>query len=222
MGDLEADHDTHDHDGVPGVGGGGSFTAPDLGTATILTPTGTAVWSEGVDGVSGRNLISVKFSGSMTDDLSVALWPIGGSSPRSLQTSWRVHSRGEDYILLGLVFTNGVVASSGVVFGNATHFGATPQFYVYHGGTIDNFDVSFIDHHLANHRVYGPPHMRLTWVSANTFKFEFSPDGISWTSHGLANQTITFTPTHVGLAVTNLAASPTIDRIVTFEYFADT
>lgn len=58
-------------------------------------------------------------------------------------------------------------------------------------------------------------YMRLSWTAANTWKFEVSPDGISWITVQ-TGWSQTMTPTHYGVFVANGTAQPTV---TTFEYF---
>lgn len=59
-------------------------------------------------------------------------------------------------------------------------------------------------------------HLRLTYVSANTFRLEVSPDGVSW-FQPFVDQTVTLTPTHAG--VFSLGWQAAMPFVGGFHYF---
>ncbi len=203
-------------------GGGGSYAIGSWSGATEQTVSGTATWTEGTDEISGRDVLSVEYVSQSTSDLAAILKAIGGSSPRRIQTAVRMFGRNTNYHMAGLVMTDGTATSSGVVFAMLS-YDTTNRLsaYLYRTGTLTNFDAAFTGYAepLMKQPIVPVVHIRLTWVSSNTFRMEVSTDGVSWTTFGVSDPTPTLTPTHVGFAVSSYGAS--VDRLATFEYFVD-
>lgn len=111
-----------------------------------------------------------------------------------------------------LLFTNGILPSSnilGSIFGLGGAY--NPNSYVgIGGGTIAAHGISSSGLFLP----YSPLHVRLTWLAVNSWRVQFSPDGISWVP-GLDSSAITLTPTHMGIGV-SCNGGP---RVTSFEYF---
>jgi hypothetical protein len=200
--------------------GGGSYTIGSWSGATQQTVTGTAVWTEGTDEVFGRDVLSVVYDDQSTSDLAAILKAIGGSSPRRIQTAIRMMGPATNYAMAGLVMTDGTTTTSNCIYVPLYTPAATREVYLFRTGTLTNFDPAFTTYATLGLPNWGPHlHLRLTWLASNSFRAEFSPDAVSWTTFGVADPSVTFTPTHVGFAVSTYGN--TVPRIATFEYWID-
>lgn len=207
--DWNADH----------VGGaaGGSYVIGDWSTATAVAPTGTVVWDEGRDEIAGRDILSVSFAGVAANDVACLLKPISGSSPLSIATAIRRWGALQDYSMLGLVFTDGTATTSNVVFAILQEDTSANWVHIIRHGTITNLTgTGFSKTNLSNN-VSSPPHLRLTWVSANTWRLETSPDGNRWTTFTFSDISFTMTPTHWGFGASGYGQAD--EQLGTFEYF---
>lgn len=189
----------------------------------LTSHSGDDEFNDGVIDPAWVSLVSGGTTVSMTEDadvLSVSaansnavagaylLRPItvavGGSITCAVRTSGNCPN-----LIAGICFGNGNGAGSTMCA--ATVDGASNT-SAYRSGTFNNLSgaVGFTYNKGNSLQAF----LRLTWVSANTFRFEISSDGIKW--FALADQALAMTPSHMGLMYwTNGAGS----MLASFEYF---
>ncbi len=174
---------------------------------TETTASGTCTWTEKYDILSGAADAQGNY------DWAVALKSLTPSSaPVTIETCMSVGMSSGNYGACGLVFTDGTATSStmgGVLFVNNGSLAVTIG-----GLTVTNSD--WAAHKNLNARAGGLMYLRLIWVSSNTFRWAFSPDGVSWTDFDDADQSWTMTPTHFGPAISTYGQSDT--HVVGYHY----
>ncbi len=180
------------------------------GAWTSLLVSGTAVWTE------GKGVLSVVFKNQSAGDAAAQIKSINGSpsSPIQITTAVRGMST-EDHGITGVFFSDGTVAGSNVVLARYNHadrgIGLTQ-------GTFTDFQNSILwSRTLFTGHSATWVYLRLTWVSANTWRLETSPDAVSWTAFDNTDKSDTMTPTHYGVLVGAFAG--VVEKISTFEYF---
>jgi hypothetical protein len=189
-------------DGAEGVG------APTGWTATAIS--GTAVWTEEAD------VLSCLFGNQTASDLAIVSKPIGALTTGDyIETAVRALMPAANFTIVGLFFSDGITGASNVVIVDTQ----SNNLYTFQHGTLTNVSTAFAVDAGVTSRTMGLMYLRLTWVSANTFRAEFSPDGVSWAGMGFADGSKTMTPTHMGLAVSSWGGTSTEKRVASFEYF---
>lgn len=214
--------DEIDVTGLVGAGGGGgSYTIDAIatGVATEVTPTGTVAWQDGIDGLSGRAILSASMRSVASNDVSAQLIPIGSAT--QIETAFRVGGNHQNYAMAGPCFTDGTAATSEILWGNYT-FGtgiAGGALYIYRGGTITAYGAAFTEYTPGLMLNGSRPliFLRLTKVAANTWRLEYSLDGALWDNFGISDVAETLTPTHMGVAISTEGGAGR--KFVTFEYF---
>lgn len=176
---------------------------------TAATISGTATWTE------DKDVLSVLFGNQTAADLAAQLKVIGALSTGDyIEVALRMMSSAEGFTLAGLLFSDGTAGTS-----NAVYFCIqSNNFWFLHTGTLTNIATTVWIDNSTTSRVLPWAFLRLHYVSANTWRAEASPDGVSWTSFGNADNSFTMTPTHMGMAVTSWGGA-TVSRIASFEYF---
>lgn len=201
-------HDGRDHADVAGVAAWADLVLPsnapggadddELDDGAIdaawveVTPTGTATWTEAQD------LMSALTSGGAASDVPALVKPFSLSAPVVIEAAVRYYARQTGNGTHGLVFSDGTTDTSNclvVGFQEASD----GQRHIMRGGTFTALDTSLLSEIRDYRGVFPWLHVRMTWVSADTWRAEFSPDGVSWVSLG-ADQAFTLSPTHFGLA----------------------
>lgn len=173
----------------------------DLASFTELDVTGTTTWAE------GRNLASVLVAGTSADDVNVLL------IAKTINTgdAWKVcvkglmgHTDTGNSSFAGIIMTDGVLSSSNAIAGHLqTNEAANvySQLLVGRSGTLTAMTTApwVLDDDMSwpSSELW----IKLTYVSANTFRVAFSPDDVTYHSFGEADIAKTMTPTHVGLMV---------------------
>lgn len=177
---------------------------------TQVTPTGTVTWTESGD------VLSAKYKTQTTDDCVALVKTIGALSyPIVVTTAIRMLSL-PNFNQAGLVFTNGTTSTSSVIWAMAFHDGAYGFNHSFRTGTLTNINSTIITERRPI-IISGWLYQRLIWRATNTWSYEISPDGVSWTDYANGSETFALTPTHFGFGVSsNNGAS---DQITTFEYF---
>lgn len=146
----------------------------------------------------------------------------GLSAPVTIETCLRLQTY-EGTLIAGLVITDGTTVGSGKQVSldhqrsGATSFRNWTGFNAF-GGELTGSPTGTGPGHRSD-RLF----MRLTWVSANTWRAEVSPDGISWMpfnfTNGLADSSHTMTPTHMGIWLSSYGTGANLGGIFTFEHF---
>jgi len=219
---------------LPGGGGGGSvpqwmeyrggrqgapdtahadddfFTADSSADYTEVVASGSATWVYGT-----YDSLECEFENQSNVDWAVAVKAIPAAGvPITIETRLDPGAmENNSYIAAGLCFTSGTATSSEmfvVGFGSASNIGrmlATSA----DGNTVTSADWSTVQ------IVHGGPKiLRLIWSAANTFDIAVSTKGARWTDLGQGSFTRTFTPTHMGFAVTSYGnADPSL---ISYDY----
>lgn len=175
-----------------------------------VTPTGTAVWTEGAD------VMSVKYKDQVANDLAGLMKDLGAISyPVVVTTAIRIMAV-PNYGMAGLVFSNGVTSTSPCIWA-MTYFDANWGFiHSFRTGTFTNISSTIItERRLA--LLGGWLYQRMIWRATNTWSLELSPDGVSWTDYGNGNETFALTPTHFGVGASSWGSA--VDQISSFEFF---
>jgi hypothetical protein len=180
------------------------------GVWTQVTVTGTATWTE------SKDVLSCLFGNQTASDLAVILKPIGALTTGDyIETALRAMMPVENFTLVGICMTDGTDATSNVVLAE-TQSNNSFQFQY---GTLTNVSTGIGANAGNFETVMGWMFIRLTYVSANTWRAEFSPDGVSWAGMGFSDGGPTMTPTHIGLLVSSWGDTSVEKRVATFEYF---
>jgi len=140
------------------------------------------------------------------------------TAPVTIECAVRMFGLMSNYFMCGPVFSDGVLATSNAVFQMPYILNGDPTFSL-RSGTLSI--ISAITHFnlVANRSsVYGWLFMRLTWVSANTWLAQWSPDGVTWTDFDQGNKTANITPTHFGIGFSAWGGGAS-KKIATVEYF---
>lgn len=213
---MGVQHSSIDHDGLTGVPSLPGWVSDQVGTTdsthfywdgndiasfTELDVSGTSTWTE------GRNLASVVVAGTSTDDLNVLLI----AQTISTGDAWKVcvkgvmgHTDTGNATFAGIIMTDGVLASSNGVMGHVQPNEAANVYTLLLVGRHGTLTAMTTAPWVLDDDMAMPPSdlwIKLTYVSANTFRVAFSPDDVTYHSFGEADISKTMTPTHVGLAV---------------------
>jgi len=189
------------------------FTSDSSADYTTQTVSGSAAWT------ISRGLLSVKFNSQTAGDLSAYLKAItSASAPITIEArmkSWTDHTASYDYDM-GIIFTSGTATSSFLYgFSYKTQNDATPQLLSV-DGTLTALTTKRVGSS-SNVPIHtGGLYMRVTWVTANTWAVSWSPDGVSYTDYGMADDTSSYTPTHFGFYVTS--GGGTVPTVTAFDY----
>ena len=176
---------------------------------TQVTPTGTNTLTE------GKGRLSMHPASNAGNDMCGVIKAFGGATTHPLTVETAVVGWGQvaNYIMHGLVFSDGTATSSNCVVSMPYNSGSNWTNSFRHG-TFANINTDFggaITIH-ANMLMY----QRLIWSAANTFKYQYSNDGLTWYDH-TASGAKTMTPTHYGMAASTWGGGTS--HYATFEYF---
>lgn len=177
---------------------------------TALTVSGTANWTQ------DKGVLSVEYHSQGTNDLAARIYSLTPSThPVTIETCVRVMTTLAGNAIAGVFFSDGTTSTDNQTF--AAYARTSSNWYVLnYRGTFDVYD-SGISKSIpeASIGVY----LRHIWSASNTFKFQFSPDGVSWTDWDEGGQSWTMTPTHFGVMCSTWATSGAGNTgIATFEY----
>lgn len=179
---------------------------------TTLTVTGAQTITE-----NNSKLSVLITTGQTSNDLNALLKAVSLSvgDIYETQTVAAGDTGGSDYVMHGIVMSDGVLSTSNVaavfLFPPA---GALSRNVSLRPGTFTNLGTpsEYALNTTVNHGIW----LRVEYVSANTFRAYFSVDGISWHASS-ATVTSTMTPTHVGL-VWSTWGDTAVARSASFEY----
>lgn len=181
------------------------WTGSDLSGFTTQTVTGTAVWTE------SQNLASVVVNGQTSGDAAAKLIAktisIGDAWTVAIRTAPLQSEAGttnSGSFSGGILFTDGTGTGANCVIAHwqisADHTVANSSLVlVGRHGTLTAFTTSpWVSENLV--RFDGWLYIKLIYQAANTWRLQFSPDGVSWSAFGESDISKTMTPTHVGIA----------------------
>lgn len=176
--------------------------------------SGTATWTE------SNGVLSVLFSGQSANDLATITKPVGTLAIGSgIEVAMRVHSY-NDAAYVGPVFSSGYTTTDNVVWQAFALRGDQSAFLVHRFRSGTMTAASTEHYQLAGRGLIGGwIHMRLVWVTVNTYRAWWSIDGVSWTDYGQGSFTITAVspPARMGVAVSAWGGSG--DKLATVEHF---
>lgn len=186
--------------------GNDPFNDGTLDTSTVITGGGSATWAEGGD------VLSVLFSGQGGGQAVARVKPITISVGGYIETAIRLLAA-SNYAFLGLCFTDGTLTSSNIVTAWTGTQGQVMQMWPTIGGTVAGVSGPGASSRGA---ILPVIYQRLMWVSANTWRTYWSPDGVTWDTFGMADYSKTMTPTQMGFWVSAWGQSG--NDIASFEY----
>ena len=183
------DDDIHDDDD--------EFAGLALDSAwTQLDTTGTATWTV------KRDLASGLIAGQSASDCSALLKPIASGTNVVIEVAWRVWGSLQNYIMLGPVFSTGVISSSNVIW-QMTWFPTNDFSRDIRSGTFTNISS---DHNQPGtsgqlYTPFGHLYQRFEYDSTLGFRQFFSIDGISFDTYsgGYVTNPLGGAPTHMGM-----------------------
>lgn len=217
-----------------GAGGGGGGTSNPWGlmadtAATVVdefdgvspltwTPVVPAVNGGHVTWTVGNDVMSAKF-GAQTDAVSTF-----NTVPHALAVGESVEIAASMVSarilgLVGLVILDGTADASNLMIAGVYNDGSGFNNVIWRDGTVawataginTYFGLTYYGRSLRH---------RLLRVTSNTWRYEISIDGVSWTNLGITDQTWPHTPSHVGFAVSAWGANTATygDHIAAFDY----
>lgn len=184
------------------------------GFSTPILPSGSHTLTE------ANGLLSVHYNGQSTADLAGILKPLTGFAiGDSIQTAVRMMTTGANWAMAALILADGDLASSNAIMAFYEVGGSGANEIVTRTGSMGTVgaDIQIETAVMDGRSIFGALHMRLLWVSANTFRLEISPDGVNWDAFTMADSARTLTPTHGGIGWSVWGGAGV--RINTFEYF---
>jgi hypothetical protein len=147
----------------------------------------------------------------------------GLSAPVTIQTCVSVIGYNAGTFIAGLVMADGTTVGSGKQVSRDDQGTGATSLRHWTGYNTFGAELSGSPTQTDVRRVDGKRHMRLTWVSANTWRGESSPDGVSWLPFNLtsnqADASHTMTPTHMGIWFSSYGSGSNSGGIFTFDYF---
>lgn len=188
------------------------FASDSSGDYTTQTVSGTASWS------IGRGLLSAYADNQTASDASAYLKSItSASAPMTIETRMTWTHPEDDFPRCGIMFTDGTATTSNCVIncmqgsdvdleGKTFKVSAGTLTDIQADVSVDYFGGSTNNFHLSDQGVW---YMRLIWKSSNTWQASFSLDGVQWFNDGMANQSKTMTPTHIGFLLTTSGMNQT-------------
>lgn len=176
----------------------------DFADFTAVDPTGTVVWTE------KPGFVSAEFSGQSASDIGALLKPVTFAIGDEWVTRVRVLGDHLDYSFAGLVFTDGVLATSKVV-GAFPYMTGTNTNLSHWTGTITNMATGVVLFAGGPAFIADAAYVKVIYSAADTFQVRFSADGVSWSALGGGNISPAggLTPTHVGVAVSKYGGAGT-------------
>lgn len=141
--------------------------------------------------------------------------------PVTVETAMRWIGANQNYVMAGVGFSSGVTHGTDDVLMAGISQPASTAIPNWFHRRFDGFNsfISGDDQFYSGMLPSVMPwvHVRHTWVSSNTFRAEFSPDGISWINPAGADHSVTLTPTHMGMVLSTYGGS--LPKVFTYEYF---
>ena len=175
-----------------------------------------ATWTEGADVLS-----CYVAPGNAVGQYNAIMKSLGGRSyPITIESAMRyLTPYAYNYLMLGILFANGVTWGSGVNIGSEQYtennLAVSGRFSLHEQPTAYNSDGAR-NGQVALQWTGSVVYHKVIWSAANTFSFYASPDGVSWITV-YQGKSFTLTPTHVGLDTSGWAGGSAC--IGSFEYF---
>lgn len=182
----------------------------------VMNPTVTVA-------TEAAGVFSIKHAGTAdttTQPTHAWLKPIESMSyPFVIEGAFRSFRRyATNYMMFGLLMTDGLLSSSKAMWMMPYASTSTAAAHTLSTRYGTRASVATDSGSVTWEHPGGPLFQRLTAVSANQWRAEYSPDGVSWIQYPAADWTYAMTPTHVGFAVANWAIGGN-QAVGTVEYF---
>jgi hypothetical protein len=173
----------------------------------------------------GQGVLSAKHTGGdAAQGFHAQLKSMSGlSSPVTIETSIRMLGNPGSTFLAALVMADGTTAGSGTQVSLGIHGDGVTELRRWTGFNAFAADLAGSPTS-ATPRFFGRTiHFRLTWVSANTWRGEISPDGRNWIpfnfTNGQADGSATMTPTQMGVWCSTYGSGANVACIFDFDHF---
>ena len=149
--------------------------------------------------------------------------PLGTQTfPMYIETAQRTYAwanNGSALPMVGIGFSDSGTYGSGGMVATTTYL-TSGNLNQVHLRRFNNFNTYVGQQFDEQSRLSGSVlFMRLIWESANTWRAQFSPDGINWSDAGKSGWSSTLTPTHMGILISGYGIAATRHQITAFEYF---
>lgn len=169
------------------------------GTTTV---DGSATWTEQYGVLSA--VVQLQTAGNLAARTKAITSP---TAPWTIEAGVEMFNRDIDsgeVSLIAIGFASGTAAgaTSCIAGIDLRHAASATSFGFIYGGTLTSYaggNTNFFPMNATGHP-YGIIHVRLVWVTTNTFRAEWSIDAVSWHNHGTGNIAVAFNPTHYVLA----------------------
>jgi hypothetical protein len=125
----------------------------------------------------------------------------------------------QNTLMASVVFADGTSTSSGISAASVHRNVTDPVRISGRHGTLDAVGAAETGYANAQLEVgLSRLYLRVIWSAANTFKGQFSYDGIMWFDVSTAAWSDTLTPTHFGVTITDWSGTGGGDAHAWFEY----
>lgn len=166
------------------------------------------------------NPITVKHTGGdAAQGWHAYLRPIGSATV--VEAAVRVFGPPSATDILGVVFADGTTAGSGKQVSVDMQGNGNFSLRSWTGFNAFGGELAGSPSGISTRQIGGEYHVRLTWVSANTWRGEVSSDGKNWMPHnftnGQADAPFTMTPTHVGVWCSTYGSGANVAAIFDFD-----
>lgn len=181
---------------------------------TEVEPTGTTNWAE-----TGKGRLLADTVSQASSDMSGLVKPLDSLSfPLTIETRITPTSDQDNYLMYGMVFSDGTADGSNLVVAMPYINNANFVNVDFRTGTFNNVGAILGSADQVIHAAGGGLHQRLIWSAANLWKFQYSMDGQQWLDvNGGTAQARTLTPTHFGLSISTWGSG--VKRMAAYEYF---
>lgn len=171
------------------------------------------------------DVLSVKHPGGAGDTAGPAhclVKPLGALTPPvTIEAAFRYFRRyATNHQMFGLIMTDGTDLTSQGTWMMPYSSSSTATAWTLSVRSFNDLNAGEVAMH-GNETwelIGGPLYQRMVWVSSNTFRCEWSPDGVSWHQFPTSDISRTMTPTHIGFAMSTWLQN-TPGCIGTVEYF---
>lgn len=182
---------------------------------TERAATGTTEWTESLD------VMSVKTWSQSGGDTSVLLKPMTGATtyPMTIETAMRVSVRNVNYLMAGIIFSEGTAGASECVV-SMPYWSTSEDWQMsFRYGTLDDVNGTHANLPMNPGSMNWPwMYQRLIWKDNSKFKYGWSVDGVTYEyMSDLTFTTNTKVPTHYGLWVSSWGTST--PSMASYEYF---
>lgn len=178
---------------------------------TAVSGGGTIDWKE------ENGLLSALFEDQASEDICCQVKAMTPSAAAvTIETKLRLFGQGGANPMAGLVFANGALATSNAI-AIMCYAPSTVSFrFDMRSGTPQAMSTLVKSYATADYN-RAPVYVRLIWAATNSWKAQWSINGVHWTDLNQGAQSSTLTPTHFGVHASSW--SRTEESMADFEYF---